>query len=77
MSKNDKFRKQSHKECQFCLENMNSIYIGNDNTMLLDAHNKKIIIKHYKKKSKIIGMIDIRYCPLCGRDLNEDNQKTF
>lgn len=62
---------QETQGCRFCIGNQ-KIYIGNENTCSVDKQNKKLLISHSKKKSKLISVMDINYCPKCGRKIRED-----
>ena len=59
-----------NERCVFCSDNK-SVCIGNNHFISLNIHSKKLAITKFDKKNKLIGCLDVEYCPICGRALDE------
>lgn len=64
-----KIIEEKHRKCMFCNNSSSKIYIGNDNLISLDKNSKQLVVTHFKKKNKLLGVMKIKYCPMCGKEL--------
>lgn len=65
----ERLKLKEQDKCMFCNISNEMKDIGNENMITLDKNMKKLVVTHFNKKNKLLGVMDIKYCPMCGREL--------
>lgn len=65
----EKMKIDEQNKCTFCNISNFKKNIGNNNFITLNRSEKKLSVIHFNKKNKLLGVMNIKYCPICGREL--------